>query len=338
MVRRADKKHARKPEVKMSDRNFLQVLINQAKGNREQSYRAFYSSFLGGITTAAHHMVIPLDDHMAHRGDAVFEAIKFTSSGIFALERHLDRLEVSRKNIHLELPFSRRKLESVILSTVRASGLEQGLIRLFLSRGEGGFTTNPYEPDTSRVMCAITTLSAPSSDKYLNGVHVGISKIAVKEGFFARTKTCNYLPNVLMKKEALDRGLDFMVSLDESGYLAEGSTENFAIFDRSGTFVIPKYDRILKGVTLVRAAELAKQAGFKVQQRDIRVSEIQSARAAIMLGTTIDILPIGRMSLPGGVKRWKRPMESIPEVEKLSRLLQKDLAQGPLLRRFALTT
>lgn len=330
-------KRAAKRSYGISDREFLKTLKVQAKGSRENSYRAFYSSFLGGITTSAHQMIMPVDDHMVHRGDAVFEAIKFTRSGVYALDRHLDRLEISRKNIGLELPFSRKKLESTILSTVEASRLSEGIIRLFVSRGEGGFTTNPYEPSVSRVMCAITTLSSPSPEKYLSGVSVGISKVAVKEGFFARTKTCNYLPNVLMKKEALDRGLDFTVSLDEDGYLAEGSTENFAIFDQGGVFCIPKFDRILKGVTLVRAFELAKQAGMKTKQGSIRIEDVRKARAALMLGTTLDVMPISRMQLPRGIKNWKRPLESVPEVALLARLFREDLASGPLLRRFALS-
>jgi len=322
---------------RISDREFLGALKARANGPRAASYRAFYSSFLGGITTSAHHMIMPIDDHMVHRGDAVFEAVKFTANGIFALGRHLDRLEISQKNIGLELPFSRKKLESTIVATVEASRLREGLIRLFVSRGEGGFTTNPYEPEVSRVMCAVTVLSSPAPEKYQNGVSVGISKVAVKEGFFARTKTCNYLPNVMMKKEALDRGLDFTVSLDERGFLAEGSTENFAIIDQSGALVIPKFDRILKGVTLVRVFELARKAGMKTKQGNIGIADVRSARGALMCGTTLDVMPISRMHLPGGVKKWSEPLRSVPELACLAELLQQDLARGPLLHRFALS-
>ena len=55
------------------------------------------------------------------------------------------------------------------------------------------------------------------------------SGIPVKIDYFATVKNCNYLPNVLMKKDAVERGVDFSVSLDENGFLAEGSTENVGI-------------------------------------------------------------------------------------------------------------
>lgn len=39
----------------------------------QQPYRAMYSSLIGGITLDPALMVIPLDDHMVHRGHGVFD-------------------------------------------------------------------------------------------------------------------------------------------------------------------------------------------------------------------------------------------------------------------------
>jgi hypothetical protein len=63
-----------------------------------------------------------------------------------------------------------------------------------------------------------------------------------------------------MKKEAVDAGIDFTVSKDEHGYLAEGSTENFAIVSASGELWVPGFERTLKGVTASRIMELADAA------------------------------------------------------------------------------
>lgn len=317
---------------RLDDRGFLEALRKQVTGKRSH-YRAFYSTFLNGLTTDPHHMVIPLDDHMVHRGDAVFEAVKFVPSGIYGLDRHLDRLDASRAAISLELPFTRKRLEQVIFETVRASGLETGLVRLFLARGPGGFTTNPYETSGPQIYCAVTDLAPLPSEKYETGVMVGLSKVAVKEGFFARTKTCNYLPNVLMKKESIDRGLDFTISRDEKRKIAESSTENFALIDGRGNFVIPKFDRILKGVTLVRAAELARAQGIKVVQKSFSVEDIRKAKGAMMLGTTLDVVPV----LSFESKKWQNPLEKCPELKIIMQAFQYDLKRGPLLRTHALS-
>lgn len=39
----------------------------------KQQFLAMYSSVFGGITTDPAAMVIPLDDHMVHRGHGVFD-------------------------------------------------------------------------------------------------------------------------------------------------------------------------------------------------------------------------------------------------------------------------
>ena len=56
---------------------FIQA-IAKLKTNREtqnvnQPFLAMYSSVFGGITTDPAAMVIPIDDHMVHRGHGVFD-------------------------------------------------------------------------------------------------------------------------------------------------------------------------------------------------------------------------------------------------------------------------
>jgi len=41
-----------------------------------RNYYAMYSTVYGGVTTDPVLMTIPLDDHMVHRGDGVFEVFK----------------------------------------------------------------------------------------------------------------------------------------------------------------------------------------------------------------------------------------------------------------------
>lgn len=41
-------------------------------------YKAFYSSDLGGIVTHPALMVVAIDDHMVHRGHAVFDTALLT--------------------------------------------------------------------------------------------------------------------------------------------------------------------------------------------------------------------------------------------------------------------
>lgn len=57
---------------------YLLKAIERLQANREgqkgnQQFLAMYSSIFGGITTEPEAMVIPMDDHMVHRGHGVFD-------------------------------------------------------------------------------------------------------------------------------------------------------------------------------------------------------------------------------------------------------------------------
>jgi branched-subunit amino acid aminotransferase/4-amino-4-deoxychorismate lyase len=255
-------------------------------------YFAFFSSWIGGITKDPALMVMPMDDHQVHRGDAVFEALKSKGGKIYLFQEHMDRLERSAKAISLPLYQSSEKMKEIISETLRVSGQGNTLIRVFLSRGPGGFTTNPYDSLGSQFYVVITELKPLAPSKYSEGVRIGKSAVPVKEGIFATVKSCNYLPNVLMKKESVDRKLDFTVSFDREGFLAESSTENIAIVSRDGVLTRPPLSSILRGTTMMRCFELADSLGIPTAEARISEADLLSAREVFMIGTTLDVLPV----------------------------------------------
>lgn len=265
----------------------------QQKNNAFQAgYYAFYSSWYGGIVKDPHFLMCPLDDHMVHRGDAVFEAIKTVGRQVFLMDPHIDRLFVSAEKIGLKPRWSKAEIKDIILQTLKAADQSETLIRLFLSRGPGGFTTNPYDPAGTELYIVITELKLLPAAKYQAGVHIGRSEIPVKETWMAQVKSCNYLPNVMMKKEAVDRKLDFTVSFDRDGFLTESSTENIVIVDTDGVITQPELRNILKGTTMTRALDIAQASGKKIAHRNLTEKDLISAKEVMMIGTTLDVLPV----------------------------------------------
>jgi len=263
----------------------------------QRNYRAMYSTWYGGIITDPALMMVPVDDHMVHRGDGVFEAFKCVGWKVYALHRHLDRMEYSAKMAFQTMPFSRPRLVEAILATIKAANLPDCLIRMFLSRGPGGFSASPYECPESQLYIVVTTLQLPPREKYEHGVSLRSSLIPLKKDYFANIKSCNYLPNVLMRKEAEDAGVDYTVSIDEQGFLAEGPTENIGIITRSREFLVPRFDRILRGTTVTRAMELAESlldSGELVRmgEADLTPEDAYNAAEMMMFGTSFDVLPV----------------------------------------------
>jgi branched-chain amino acid aminotransferase len=260
-------------------------------------YKAMYSSLLDGIITNSQLMVIPIDDHMVHRGDGVFEAFKSYNRAIYDLDAHLERLKYSASCLSLKIPKTSEEIKHICCELARASGLNDIVFRLYVSRGPGSFTPNPYESQGSQLYIIATESKTFTEEYFLKGVSVGFSELGTRTQPYCRIKSCNYLLNVLMKKESVNKDFNFCVSFDSHGFLAEGPTENIAIINDKNELVAPLYDNMLKGTTLQRSLELAREfkseLGFTaVLQKNISKEEVLKAKEAFMVGTTLSILPI----------------------------------------------
>lgn len=276
----------------LSKSEIISAIENQSSKSRAQ-VAACYMSWMKGIVTDPKWILIPMDDHMVHRGDGVFEAIKFVNKKPYLLKSHLSRLQNSAQQLSIKAVQHFESIEELINETLEVSGLTDGLIRIFLSRGSGSYTTNPYDPENSELTIAVMELKPPKSIQYEQGVHVGISKVSPKESFWAQVKSCNYLPNVMMKKEAVDLGLDYTIGVTESGEITESSTENLILVDSHGLLCRPKKDRILRGCTMIRTFELALENRVtETFEKALTVQDLAGAKEVMMVGTTLDVLPV----------------------------------------------
>lgn len=264
---------------------------------REKKLYAMYSSVTDCIVTDQSVMLLPIDDHMVHRGDGVFESFKCMDGGIYNLDAHLERLGRSCSLLGIELPVPLEEMADIAVQTVRAGGERNALVRLLVSRGQGTMGINPYACLGSEIYVVAYELPPLPSEGLSEGVRVGLSKIPVKPGLFATVKTCNYLPNVLMKKEAVDLGIDFTISLDEHRNLAEGATENIGIVTLGKELLMPPPDRVLAGTTAKRALHFAQtliadRRLMSAEYRPISLGMARSAAEIHIYGTTPNITPV----------------------------------------------
>jgi branched-chain amino acid aminotransferase len=258
---------------------------------------AMYSSVAGGITTDPALMSVPVDDHLVHRGDGVFETIKCVDGAFYGLDRHLDRLQRSAAGIGLAVPCGRDALHQAVVATVLAGGRRDALVRVLFARGPGGMGVNPYETGGPQLYIVAYRLPPPFMASHPGGARAAATAIPVKAGLLATIKTCNYLPNVLMKKEAVDRGVDFVLAFDEEGCLAESATENAGIVTGAGDLVVPEEGRILPGVTMGRVLQLAVPLAGRsplgaVRRARIPRQELAAAAEILIFGTTPDVTSV----------------------------------------------
>lgn len=294
-------------------------------------YYAFYSSLLDGLITDPTLMLVPMDDHLVHRGDGVFETLKCVDGGIYLWREHVDRLLRSAERIGLQVPWSREELADLVGQTVRAGGRRDGLIRMIVSRGPGSLGISPYDCPRPGLYILVHELKPSFMAAHPGGARVVTSALPVKASFFATIKTCNYLPNALLKKEAADAGADFALCFDEAGRLAEGATENAGIVTRDRVLRVPTAERILAGTTMNRVLELARGlAGGDlraVETAPITKIDLASAAEILIFGTTPDVTAV--VDLDGRAISQGRPG---PVWRQLHDLLLRDVRGNPSVR------
>ena len=291
-----------------------------------------YSSWWDGITTEPNLMVVPADDHMVHRGDGLFETFQCVDGAIYNFDAHLARLENGAKAIALELRWSRDDIRRIVGEVLKAGGRRDALIRVFVSRGPGGHSANPYECPEALLLVLAIGLPAPFMAGHPGGAKVGVSGVPNKEGLFAQVKSVNYLPNVLMKKQAVDAGVDFMLGFDKDGHMTELPTENFGIVTPEGVLKVPRPDHILLGTTMLRVLALAREhlvpAGVLagVEEAGVPRAEIERSAELLVFGTTPRVTAVTEFAgrpvgdgTPGPV--WRA----------LSRLFEADLRNPAML-------
>lgn len=99
----------------------LQLLAETKPDIARENFGAFYSSVLGGIVTEPGFMVVSIDDHMVHKGDAVYESVELSEGYLYRLDDRLQRFMESAELAGIPLPFSEDRLRRVLLDTAASS-------------------------------------------------------------------------------------------------------------------------------------------------------------------------------------------------------------------------
>lgn len=315
-------------KLKILSRNEIFLEKPKWRDPGRSNYLAMYSSVFGGVTTDPTLMVLPIDDHMVHRGDGIFEASECVNGYLYNFDAHLSRLQRSAQLISLDLPFDLDTIKQIIMKTVAITGVKDCIVRPFVSRGLGGFSPKPMECQKSNLYVVIIRNESIPQHFYTTGVSAITTHIPVKPSFFAQAKSCNYLPNALAHLEAYRNKVDFAIGLDQQGYLTEAATESVAIVSKQKIFMHPNFDKILRGTTLLRAAELAKEllksGDLKgISCEDILQEEAYDVSEMFILSTHNNVVPV--VKYDGKTIGTGRPG---PIFHRLSELFHKDRTEN----------
>ena len=252
---------------------------------------AFYEHRMGAICRDPRLLLVPLDDHMVHRGDAIFESLSLLEGRIIQLDAHLERMKHSADVLALEPPCPWEDVRRIIIDVAVTGGAPYGGLKVLLGRGCGGLGVDPAECSESSLYI-VATRSRPMPESFWQkGLTAARSAIPAKQEWLAQIKSTNYLANALMTREAREKGVDVTFSFDENGFLAEAAIANVAMVDREGRMLMPEFRRALPGTTSLRAMELAR-AFMPVVLTDITEEILEQASEILVLGTTCECVAV----------------------------------------------
>ncbi|OWM88635.1 hypothetical protein CDL15_Pgr002402 [Punica granatum] len=319
-----------KAHVFASSSELLEKLHEKWSAVKKKPYPAMYSSVFGGIILDPAMMVIPIDDHMVHRGHGVFDTAIILDGYLYELDVHLDRFLRSAAKARISSPFPQSTLRSILIQLTAASQCTKGTLRYWLSPGPGDFLLSPSGCPTSAFYAVVID---EDFSQCKGGVKVITSTIPMKSPQFATMKSVNYLPNVLSKMEAEDQGAFASIWVDDEGYIAEGPNVNVAFISQDKELILPSFDKILSGCTAKRLLQLAPKLVEKGILKDVKTANLaaeEAKRSAEMMyvGSTLPLLPI---------IEWDRQPIGDGKVGgltmALSDLVWEDMVAGPEMQR-----
>ncbi len=237
---------------------------------------------------------ISVYDHGLLYGDGVFEGMRSYGGRVFRLEQHLIRLWNSAKAIWLEIPISRDELAQAVNSTLKTNGIQDGYIRLVVTRGAGSLGLDPNRTSDPQVIIITDKISLYPPEFYENGLEiVSVSTTRNHPGALnPRIKSLNYLNNILAKLEGLQAGCVEALMLNHRGEIAECTGDNIFLV-AGGELLTPPVDAgILEGITRDAVIELAEAAGLPVAEAALTKHDVYIADECFLTGSAAEIVPV----------------------------------------------
>lgn len=181
--------------------------------------------FNGRVYGADETPSVPVTDHGLVVGDGVFEALKITAAGPFAVQRHLNRMSRSAKTMELPAP-DHAVVRAAVEAVCANQAWEFGRIRITYTGGLGPLgSAAAYGPPTLVVIAepaeppapAVSIVTAPWR-RNENGALTGV-------------KSTSYAENVRGLAYAHARDASETIFLNTTGDVSEGTGTNvFCVF------------------------------------------------------------------------------------------------------------
>jgi len=287
--------------------------------------------YVNGRMVPKSQAMVSVYDHGLLYGDGIFEGIRVYKKKIFKCKQHMDRLYRCAEQLKMTIPVTREEMEAIQRECISVNGLDDGYIRLVVTRGYGTLGLDPRRCPVPGVICIADQISLYPKEFYETGMRVVVAKrpkmpLACLD---PRLKSLNYLNNILAKVEAIEAGCDEAIMLSLDGWVTECTGDNIFIVKDGTVYTPPNVtgnSGSLEGVTqkFVRD-ELTAMCGVTCRVKEMRLEEVLGADEVFLTGTAAEIIGVNQIDHDG--KAYKISAGEGPITKKL-RMKFREIGAG----------
>lgn len=221
-------------------------------------------------------------------GDGLFETMRVHRGALPLWPRHLARLREGALRLGIALP-EQTFIEARIADAI--AGIDAGVLKLLLTRGDGGRGYAP--PIDAPPVWTLALHSLPPMPATLR-LHACDTRLAIQPAL-AGIKHCNRLEQVLARAEVERAGCDEGLMRDTDGRPVCATSANLLVY-RDGRWLTPPLERC--GVAGVLRGWLLEQGLLDVAE--LAQEDVGDANAVALCNAVRGILPVSRL----GDRAW----------------------------------
>ena len=235
--------------------------------------------------------------HTFHYGLGVFEGVRAykTPEGpaIFRLDDHTDRLFSAADKVNIEVPCSKEKIIEIQKSMFSKNTLDEGYIRPMIYLGSESMGLRATDLSVNIAVAAWEWPSYMSPEAKEAGISIIKSPFSqYSNPLYSGNKIMgSYINSIMALQDAVKKGADEALLMDEDGFISEGSGENIFIVKNDEIYT-PKVKHCLNGITRQSVITIAKDFGINVTEKDLTYEDLCNADEAFFTGTAVEITPI----------------------------------------------
>jgi len=245
--------------------------------------------YLDGRFVAPEQAVISIHDRGFLFGDAVYEVFRSYEGRIWALERHLRRLQRSLEEIDLAR-VDAHEIGSIVQAANRRSEFPNASIYVQVTRGVQP-RRHAYPRDLTPTVLVTVRDIAPMLER-IN--FAGESALTMPDLRWRRcdVKSTNLLPNVLAHTQAIEQGAHEAILVDSDGCITEAASMSVFCVEQGVLLTTPLGPAILPSITRQFVIEVAQDEGLPFREERVPLGRWRAAQEMMFASTSHEVCPI----------------------------------------------